>query len=218
MSNKLAVLVSGSGTLCEAMIKDRLPISLVLADRKCRGIEIAKQAKIPTVVIQRRDFRQRPSLRDEKFTIAFVQCLIGYWIARFLGKPPKFQREKFTKVLAECLLEYGITHLAMAGFMTILSESIFTKYGFAGRILNSHPSLLPAFKGETAVQDALAFGVKVTGTTIHIATPKLDDGPIIAQEPVRVEEGDTVDTLWERIKVVERVLYPKAIRSLWGFQ
>ncbi|HET6874315.1 MAG TPA: formyltransferase family protein, partial [Acidimicrobiales bacterium] len=83
---------------------------------------------------------------------------------------------------------------------------------YPGRILNTHPALLPAFKGWHAVRDALAAGVKVTGTTVHVATEEVDAGPILAQEAVYVEEGDTEATLHERIKAVERRLYPETIR------
>ena len=84
---------------------------------------------------------------------------------------------------------------------------------FPGRVLNTHPALLPAFKGWHAVRDALALGVKVTGTTVHVATEEVDDGPILAQEAVPVLPGDTEDTLHERIKQVERRLYPATIRQ-----
>ena len=100
----------------------------------------------------------------------------------------------------------------MAGFMTILSPGFFSV--FEGVLLNIHPALLPAFKGEKAVQDALDAGVKITGTTIHIATPELDAGPIIEQEAVRVMDDDTVDSLHERIKQVERPLYARVLREL----
>ena len=98
----------------------------------------------------------------------------------------------------------------MAGFGTILGADIFSVY--PGRILNTHPALLPAFKGWHAVRDALAAGVKVTGCTVHIATEAVDEGPILAQEAVLVEPGDTEETLHERIKSVERRLYPETIR------
>jgi len=100
--------------------------------------------------------------------------------------------------------------VAMAGFGTVLGPPIFEVY--YGRILNTHPALLPAFKGWHAVRDAIEAGVKVTGTTVHIATEEVDAGPILAQEPVRVEPGDTEESLHERIKVVERRLYPETIR------
>jgi phosphoribosylglycinamide formyltransferase-1 len=99
----------------------------------------------------------------------------------------------------------------MAGFGTILSQAIHDAY--PGRILNTHPALLPAFKGWHAVEDALAAGVKVTGCTVHVATLEVDTGPIVAQEAVPVLADDTKETLHERIKAVERRLYPDTIRS-----
>lgn len=110
------------------------------------------------------------------------------------------------------LKRYNIGLVAMAGFMTIFDPVIFEQY--ANRITNIHPALLPSFKGDHAVADALKFGVKVTGTTIHYATAELDNGPIIAQEAVPVLEGDTEKTLHERIKVVERRLYPEVVMKL----
>jgi phosphoribosylglycinamide formyltransferase-1 len=85
---------------------------------------------------------------------------------------------------------------------------------FAPRIINSHPSLLPAFPGAAAVRDALAYGVKVTGTTVHIVDAGLDSGPVIAQECVPVHDGDDEATLHERIKVVERRLLVDCVRRL----
>src|ERR1041385_3511544 len=100
----------------------------------------------------------------------------------------------------------------MAGFGTIFEKPMFDAYD--GRILNTHPALLPAFPGWHAVEDALAAGVKVTGCTIHIANLEVDTGPIVAQEAVPVLPDDTKDSLHERIKSVERRLYPDTIRSL----
>ena len=100
----------------------------------------------------------------------------------------------------------------MAGFMTILEKPIFD--AFPGRVLNTHPSLLPSFRGAHPVEEALAAGVKVTGCTIHIAVPDVDAGPILAQEAVPVLADDTTDTLHERIKDVERRLYPQTIKEL----
>jgi len=97
----------------------------------------------------------------------------------------------------------------MAGFGTVVPGIV---DAFPGRVLNSHPALLPAFKGWHAVRDALAYGVKVTGTTIHVATAEMDEGPILAQEAVHVFPHDSEDTLHERIKEVERQLYPHTIR------
>lgn len=124
---------------------------------------------------------------------------------------PDFDREAYTDRLVDVLRAHDVDVVVMAGFGTILGKSIFDAY--AGRILNTHPALLPAFPGWHAVEDALAYGVKVTGTTVHIATEEVDAGPILAQEAVPVLPGDTVETLHERIKAVERTLYPKTIRE-----
>ncbi|MHB1139313.1 MAG: phosphoribosylglycinamide formyltransferase, partial [Microthrixaceae bacterium] len=102
--------------------------------------------------------------------------------------------------------------VAMAGWGTILGAAAFQAY--PGRILNTHPSLLPAFPGWHAVRDALAYGVKVSGCTVHVATEQVDAGPILAQEAVAVLDGDDEATLHERIKVVERRLYVDTIRTI----
>jgi phosphoribosylglycinamide formyltransferase-1 len=123
---------------------------------------------------------------------------------------PDFDRLAYTHRIIEALKRHQIDVIAMAGYGTVLAAPIFEVY--AGRILNTHPALLPAFKGWHAVRDALAAGVKVTGTTVHVATEEVDEGPILAQAPVPVEPGDTEELLHERIKVVERRLYPETIR------
>jgi phosphoribosylglycinamide formyltransferase 1 len=179
---KLAVLVSGKGTIMEAMLKSGLNVALVLADRPCRGLEIAKEFGVPTELVRRTSFG------------------------------PDFDREAYTAQAMNVLQQHGIDLIALSGFMTIFSPSIFDRY--EGKILNTHPSLLPAFKGKSPVPDALEYGVKVAGCTVHIVTPELDGGPILAQAAVPVEEGDTVETLHERIKVAERRLYPETIRKL----
>lgn len=122
------------------------------------------------------------------------------------------RREAFTEAVVDALRRHDVELVAMAGFMTILSKPMFD--AFEGRVVNTHPSLLPAFRGAHAVEEALEAGVKVTGCTIHIATADVDDGPILAQEPVRVEPGDTADALHERIKEVEHRLYPRVLADL----
>jgi len=100
----------------------------------------------------------------------------------------------------------------MAGFGTVLDKPVHD--AFPGHILNTHPALLPAFRGWHAVEEALSAGVKVTGCTVHVATLEVDDGPILAQEAVPVLPDDTVDSLHERIKAVERRLYPATIAEV----
>ncbi len=125
---------------------------------------------------------------------------------------PDFDRVAYTEDVVDALRAHGVDLVAMAGFMTILEKPLFDAYD--GRVLNTHPALLPAFKGAHAVRDALEHGVRVTGCTVHLATMELDAGPILAQEAVPVLPGDTVESLHERIKVVERRLYPDTIRQI----
>jgi len=118
-------------------------------------------------------------------------------------------RFELTCGVVDALARHDVDLVVMAGFMSILDKPIFD--AFEGRVLNTHPSLLPTFRGANAVADALSAGVDVTGCTIHVATLEVDDGPILAQEAVPVLAGDTVDSLHERIKAVEHRLYPTTI-------
>lgn len=123
-----------------------------------------------------------------------------------------FDRDAYTGRIVDALERHDIDLVAMAGFGTILGQPVHDTYG--GRIVNTHPSLLPAFKGWHAVRDALEFGVKITGCTVHVAGLDVDTGPILAQEAVPVIDGDTVETLQERIKEVERRLYPATLHRI----
>ena len=121
-----------------------------------------------------------------------------------------FDRGAYTEKVVGALSSYDVDLIAMAGFGTILAPPVHAAY--PGRIVNTHPALLPAFKGWHAVADALAAGVTVTGCTVHVATLDVDEGPILASESVEVRPDDDVESLSERIKVVERRLYPETIR------
>lgn len=121
----------------------------------------------------------------------------------------RFDRDEFTARVVERLQHHRIDLVAMAGWGTILGRAAFE--AFPGRILNTHPALLPSFPGWHAVRDALAHGVKVTGCTVHVATEEVDAGPILAQEAVPVLPDDTEESLGERIKQVERRLYPETL-------
>ncbi len=129
---------------------------------------------------------------------------------RSFGKD--FDRDGYTAELLGVLAGWDVELVAMAGFGTILGRGIFE--AFPGHVLNTHPALLPSFPGWHGVEDALAYGVKVTGCTVHIATEEVDAGPILAQEAVVVESDDTVDSLHERIKAVERRLYVRTISDI----
>jgi phosphoribosylglycinamide formyltransferase-1 len=125
---------------------------------------------------------------------------------------PNFDRVAYTKEVVAALEGHDVDLVAIAGFGTILSEPFVDSYG--GRAVNTHPALLPAFKGWHAVRDALAAGVKVTGCTVHLVTEDVDSGPILAQEAVSVLDDDTEETLHERIKQVERRLFLDVIERL----
>lgn len=120
-------------------------------------------------------------------------------------------RGAFERITVNMLRDRGVDLVILAGFMKKLT-SFFVEQ-FNGRILNIHPSLLPSFPGMEAQKQALEYGVKVSGCTVHVVTEEVDAGPILAQEPVRVEEGDTVELLSRRILEKEHELFPRAINN-----
>ncbi len=123
-----------------------------------------------------------------------------------------FDRDAYTAEVTRLLVEAGIELVVMAGYGTVFGAAVHD--AFPNRILNTHPALLPSFKGWDAVEAALDYGVKVSGCTVHVATLEMDAGPILAQEAVPVLPGDTAAELHERIKEVERRLYPTTIRAV----
>jgi phosphoribosylglycinamide formyltransferase 1 len=123
-----------------------------------------------------------------------------------------FDRDDYTQQVVDVLQSHDIELVVMAGYGTIFSDRI--HQAFPDRILNTHPALLPSFKGWHGVRDALEYGVKVTGCTVHVATLEVDAGLILAQEAVPVLPDDDEATLHERIKAVERRLYPDTIRAV----
>lgn len=119
-------------------------------------------------------------------------------------------REAFDKALAATLDQRGVGLVCLAGYMRILTPG-FVRH-FEGRLLNIHPSLLPAFPGLHPQRQALAHGVKVSGATVHLVDEGVDTGPIVIQAAVPVRDDDTEETLAERILVEEHRIYPEAIR------
>ncbi len=119
-------------------------------------------------------------------------------------------REEYDAELVKVLKKEKINLIVLAGFMRIISPALIKQ--FPNKILNIHPAILPAFKGAHGIKDAFDYGVKVTGVTVHFVDEKMDHGPIILQQTVEVQEGDTADSLEERIHKVEHQLYPKAIQ------
>jgi phosphoribosylglycinamide formyltransferase-1 len=118
-------------------------------------------------------------------------------------------RDEFEQAMAGLIDARQIRLICLAGFMRLLSPAFVARY--AGRILNIHPALLPAFPGAHAVRDALAWGAKVTGVTVHFVDDQVDHGPIILQEAVVIGPRDTEASLLRRVHAVEHRLYPKAI-------
>jgi phosphoribosylglycinamide formyltransferase-1 len=121
-------------------------------------------------------------------------------------------REAFERALDAQLSAHRIDLVCLAGFMRLLTPWLVTRWH--GRILNIHPSLLPQFKGLDTHRRALAAGAKEHGATVHFVVAELDAGPIVAQERVPVSEGDTEETLAERVLKVEHRLYPQALRAV----
>ncbi|MBQ1510244.1 MAG: phosphoribosylglycinamide formyltransferase [Selenomonadaceae bacterium] len=119
-------------------------------------------------------------------------------------------RESFERVLVAELEASGVTLVILAGFMRILSP--YFVHAYSGRIMNIHPALLPSFGGAHAHRDVLAYGVKISGCTVHFVDEGMDSGPIILQAAVPVLDDDTEETLGARVLEQEHIIYPKAIQ------
>jgi phosphoribosylglycinamide formyltransferase-1 len=122
------------------------------------------------------------------------------------------EREAYDKLVIQELRIHEVDLVCLAGFMRLLSASFIE--AFPNRVMNIHPSLLPAFPGLDAQRQALEFGVKITGCTVHLVDEFLDSGPILVQSAVPVVDDDTVETLSARILLQEHVIYPKAIQLM----
>ena len=175
----LAVLVSGTGSILDAMVEAGLPIDLVVSDRPCTAVSRAAGHDVEAIVVH------RPSFGND------------------------FDRDDYSALLADRLFERGVTLVAMAGFGTVLGQPFHDR--FAGRVLNTHPALLPAFPGWHGVRDALAAGVDVTGCTVHLVDEGVDTGQILAQSQLEIQPDDDEESLSERVKVLEHKLYPETI-------
>lgn len=181
---KIAVLCSGSGTNLQAIIDS------------VRAGHI--NAAIALVV------------SDNKEAFA-LQRASKAGIETLVLNPKDFKtREEFDREIIRNLKKKGVHLVVLAGFMRLLSPYFIKEY--KDRIMNIHPALLPSFKGTHGARDALRYGVKVTGPTVHFVNTELDDGPVILQSTVEVKDDDTEETLLERIHKEEHRIYPEAIR------
>jgi phosphoribosylglycinamide formyltransferase-1 len=184
---RVGVLVSGSGTILEAMFDAGLPVTTVISDRPCAALALARAHGAADELIDRRPYG---------------------------GFGPDFDRDGYTATVTATLVAHQVDLVAMAGFGTVMTQRVHD--AFPDRVLNTHPALLPAFPGWHGVRDALAAGVSETGCTVHLATLEMDAGPILAQQVVPVRPGDTESSLHERIKVAERSLYPATVAWALG--
>jgi len=179
----IAVLCSGQGTNLQALIN---------AIR--RG---ALRARIAAVISDRAD----------AFALTRAERA---GLAAYTVHPNRFpDRERFERKLIDLLDAHDVRLVCLAGFMRVLSP-VFVRH-FRNRILNIHPALLPAFPGAHAIRDALAWGAKVTGVTVHLVDEQVDHGPIMFQEALTIKPRETEASLLARVHRIEHRLYPKAI-------
>jgi len=181
----IAVLVSRNGTNLQAII-DTVKSGYIKA----------------TIALVISDNKQAYAL--ERAKKAGVETL-------FLDPKVFNSREDFDKEIIKNLKSRNVELICLAGYMRVLTPYFVREY--KNRIINIHPALLPSFKGVNGVKDALNWGVKITGPTVHFVTEKVDSGPIIAQTAIEVKDDDTEDTLRGRIHKEEHKIYPKAVKD-----
>lgn len=181
---KIGVLLSGSGTNLQAILDAIANDGL--------PVEVVK------VVASRPD-----AYGIERARAAGIPVLV-------MGRERYADPEAADALIVDELREAKAEYVAMAGYMRKVTPVMLN--AFPNRVLNLHPALLPSFIGAHAIQDAFDAGVKVTGITVHFANAEYDKGPIVAQEPVRVEEGWTVEQLEAAIHEAEHRLYPQVLR------
>ena len=188
MKSRIGVLVSGRGSNLQAIIE--------------AGRTERIQATVVLVVSDRADAHALSRARESG-----IEGLC-------INPGPYRDRDAYDRVIADALIERRVDLVCLAGYMRLVGAPLLE--AFPNRILNVHPSLLPAFRGLHAQRQALEHGVRVTGATVHLVTSGLDDGPIVVQAPVPVVAGDTEETLSARVLLEEHRIYPEAIRLVLG--
>jgi len=184
MTVKIAVLVSGRGSNLQA-IMDSIDKGYI------------KNATINVVISNKANAYALERARNHGIDAVFLD-------------PSEYDRDEYDRAILNVLSQYDTDLLLLAGYFRILGNEIIKAY--KNRIMNIHPSLLPAFKGLHAQKQAFEYGVKVAGCTVHFVDEGLDSGPIIIQTCVPVLTGDTEETLTARILEQEHVIYPEAVR------
>ena len=184
---RVGVLVSGSGTILQAMFEAGLPVTTVLSDRPCAALELARAHGAAAELVDRN----------------------GYG-----GFGPDFDRDAYTATVTATLVAHQVDLVAMAGFGTVLAQAVHT--AFPGPHPEHPPGPAPCLPGLARRTRRAGGGVTETGCTVHLATLEMDAGPILAQQVVPVLPGDTEESLHERIKVAERTLYPATVAWALG--
>jgi phosphoribosylglycinamide formyltransferase-1 len=183
---RLVVLVSGSGSNLQALL------------------DAATDPRYPAEVV---------AVGADVASAYGLERAAGAGVPTFVVGPSSYaDRAAWTESLAETVASFEPDWVVCAGFMRILGPAFVQR--FAGRIVNTHPALLPSFPGAHGVRDAMAYGVKVTGCTVHLVDEGVDTGPVLAQAAVAVEADDDESTLHERIKTVERELLVETVAAL----
>jgi phosphoribosylglycinamide formyltransferase-1 len=184
MNSRLGILISGRGSNLQ---------SIVAATREGR-----LAARVGIVISDRAEAAGLARAREAGID------------ARSMDPRDYAGRAVYDRAIADVLCEHQVDLVCLAGFMRLVGSALLD--AFPHRVLNIHPSLLPAFPGLDAQRRALEHGVRVTGATVHLVTAELDNGPIVLQSAVPVLDRDTVDTLSARILIEEHRIYPEAIR------
>ena len=183
---RIVVLVSGSGTLMQALLdataEPGYPARIVAVGADRDGIEGLARAE---------------------------RAGVATFVRRVVDEP---DRASWDSALAAAVAEHRPDLVVSAGFMKIVGPGF--RAGIGCPMINTHPALLPAFPGAHGVADALAYGVKIAGATVHLVDDGVDTGPVLAQAAVAVDAGDTVETLHERIKIEERRLLVETVAAL----
>lgn len=186
MPARVVVLASGSGSLLQALLD------------ACGGEDYP--ARVVAVV------------SDRAGVAALERAASAGVDARVVPPAEHADRAAWDAALAEAVADAEPDLVVSAGFARLLGGAFLARFG--GRTINTHPALLPAFPGAHPVRDTVAYGVKITGATVHLVDAGVDTGPVLAQEAVTVDADDTEDTLHERIKVVERRVLVETVAAL----
>ncbi len=181
---RLVILASGTGSLLASLLES------AVGDYPARVVAVGADRACPALGVAAR-------------------ASVPSFLVRLADHP---DRAAWDIALTDAVAQHEPDLVVSAGFMKILGQEFVSR--FEGRVVNTHPALLPSFPGAHAVPDAIEYGVRVTGCTVHLVDSGVDSGPILAQEAVTVHDDDTAETLHERIKVVERRLLVDVLAAL----